>query len=215
MMGYKESLEINKSNNEKINRNKIVIKTSIIGILTNIFLVIFKIIVGLTSNSIAIILDAVNNLSDALSSKSPNKKHPFGYGRIEYITAMIISGIILYAGITSIIESIKKIIKPENPIYNTSTLIIIIMAIFVKVILGRYVVSQGKKINSSSLVASGSDALFDAILSTSVLISAIIFKLTNISLEAYVSVIISVIIIKAGIEMMQDTLNESITKAFG
>ncbi|MBR1482800.1 MAG: cation transporter [Ruminococcus sp.] len=202
-----------------VNRDKIIIRTSVIGILANVLLVIFKAAIGLFSNSIAVILDAVNNLSDALSSiitiigaklsgKLPDKKHPLGYGRIEYLSAMIVSGIVLYAGITSAVESVKKIIHPEKPDYSVVSLVIIAVAVAVKIVLGRYVKAQGKKVNSGSLVASGSDAMFDAILSASVLASAIVFMLTGISLEAYVGAVISLIIIKSGIGMMIETLNQ-------
>ena len=208
---------------ETINRDKIIVKTSIIGIVTNIFLVIFKATIGLLSNSIAVILDAVNNLSDALSSvitiigtklanKLPNKKHPLGYGRIEYMSAMLVSAIVLYAGITSVVESVKRIIHPEPSDYSIISLIIIAVAVVVKVLLGKYVKSQGKKVNSGALIASGADAMFDAILSASVLASAIIYFTTKVSLEAYVGVIISGVIIKAGIGMMSDTINDILGK---
>lgn len=203
----------------QMNRDGIIIRTSIIGIVTNIFLVAFKMFVGLISNSIAIILDAVNNLSDAMSSiitivgtklanKKPDKKHPMGYGRIEYLTAMIVAGLVLYAGITSLIESIRKIIHPETPDYATTSIIIISVAVVVKIVLGKFVKRQGEKVNSSALVASGSDAMFDAILSFSVLVSALIFIFTKISLEAYVGAAISLFIIKSGIGMLVETLNE-------
>ncbi len=206
-----------------MDREKVIIKTSVIGIAANIFLVIFKAAVGIMSNSIAIILDAVNNLSDALSSvitiigtklagKAPNKKHPLGYGRIEYLTAMIIAGIVLYAGITSLTESVKKVISPEEAKYSVATLIIIGAAVLVKLVLGKYVKSVGKKVNSSALVASGSDALFDAVLSASVLASALIFFFFGISLEAWVGLLISAFIIKSGIEMMIETLNDILGK---
>ena len=205
------------------NREKAIVKTSIIGIITNVFLAGFKAAVGLLSNSIAVTLDAVNNLSDALSSvvtiigaklgaKEPNKKHPLGYGRIEYLSSMIVAAIVLYAGLTSIVESVKKIINPETPDYSVVSLIIISVGIVVKLILGQYVKKQGKKHNSGALVASGSDALFDAILSSSVLASAIIFLIFDLSLEAYVGVIISGFIIKAGIEMMIETVNDILGK---
>lgn len=182
-------------------------------------LAVFKAVIGILSNSIAITLDAVNNLSDALSSiitvigtklagKLPDRKHPLGYSRIEYISAMIVSGIVLYAGITSEVESVKKIIHPEKPDYSIISLVIIAVAVIVKMILGRYVKAKGEQVNSGSLVASGSDAMFDAILSGSVLVSAIIYMLSGLSLEAYVGVIIAGFIIKAGIEMMIETLNE-------
>ena len=203
----------------QMSRDKVIIRTSIIGILANVLLAAFKAAVGIASNSIAVVLDAVNNLSDALSSiitiigtklagKLPDKKHPLGYGRIEYISAMIVSGIVLYAGITSAVESVKKIIHPEKPEYSVISLVIIAVAVVVKIVLGRYVKAKGEEVNSGSLVASGSDAMFDAILSASVLACAIIFMITGISLEAFVGAVISVIIIKSGVEMMIETLNE-------
>ncbi|MBO5986012.1 MAG: cation transporter [Lachnospiraceae bacterium] len=205
------------------NREKVIVKTSIIGILTNLFLVGFKAFVGLMSGSIAVILDAVNNLSDALSSvvtiigtklgaKKPDKKHPLGYGRIEYLSSMIVAALVLYAGLTALVESVKKIIKPQAADYNATAIIIISVAIVVKLLLGTYVKHQGKKVNSGALAASGSDALFDAILSSSVLASAIVFLIFHVSLEAYVGVVISAFIIKAGIEMMIETLNDIIGK---
>ena len=200
-------------------RSKVIVRTSFIGIAANILLAGFKAVIGLVSNSIAVVLDAVNNLSDALSSvitiigtklagRPADKKHPMGHGRIEYLSAMIIAAIVLYAGITSLIESIKKIIDPETADYSPVSLIIIGVAILTKIFLGRYVEKTGERVNSGSLIASGSDAMFDAILSASVLASAIIFLTAGVSLEAYVGVIISCFIIKAGIEMMIDTLGD-------
>ena len=202
-------------------REKTIIRTSVIGILANVLLAAFKAVIGIVSNSIAVTLDAVNNLSDALSSvitiigaklgsKEPDKKHPLGYGRIEYLSSMIVAAIVLYAGITSLVESVKKIIHPETADYSPISLIIIAVAIAVKLLLGAYVKKQGQKVNSGALIASGSDASFDAILSASVLASAIIYLASGISLEAYVGVVIAIFIIKAGIEMMMETLNDII-----
>ena len=200
-------------------RDKVIVRTSIIGIIANVFLAGFKAVIGLFANSIAIVLDAVNNLSDALSSvitiigtrlanKKPDKEHPLGHGRAEYLTAVVVAAIVLYAGITSLVESVKKIIHPETADYSTVGLIIIGAAIVVKLLLGQYVKKKGKEANSAALEASGSDALFDAILSASVLVSAIIFLTTGLSLEAWVGVIIAGFIIKAGIEMMMDTISD-------
>ena len=202
----------------KDNREKVVIRTSIISIISNIVLAGFKAFVGMLANSIAIISDAVNNLSDALSSiitivgtklagRAPDKKHPYGYGRIEYMTSLIVSAIVLCAGITALVESVKKIIHPELPDYSTITLIILIAGIIVKFILGIYVKKTGKKVNSDSLVASGSDAFNDALLSISVLASAIIYMIFNISLEAYVGVLLSIFIIKAGLELIKESVD--------
>ncbi len=199
-------------------RNKVIVRTSMIGIGANILLVISKAIVGILANSIAIILDAVNNLSDALSSvitivgtrlasKLPDKKHPFGHGRIEYLTGLLVAGIVLYAGIVSGVESVKKIINPVKPDYSMVTLVVIIMAIIVKLILGTYVKATGEKVNSTSLVASGKDALFDGVISVSVLVSALIYMIWGVLLEAYVGLLISAFIIKAGLEMIEETVS--------
>ena len=204
-------------------REKTIVRTSVVGIITNVFLVGFKAFVGFLSNSIAVILDAVNNLSDALSSvvtiigaklgaKQPDKKHPLGYGRIEYLSSMIVAALVLYAGITSFVESVKKIISPEEVKYGAVSIVIISVAVLVKIVLGLYVKKQGERVNSGALTASGSDALFDAILSASVLVSAVVFLIWGISLEAYVGVIIACFIIKAGIEIMIETLNDIIGK---
>lgn len=204
-------------------REKTIVRTSVIGVIVNVLLAGAKAAVGLIANSIAVILDAVNNLSDALSSvitiigaklagKKPDKKHPMGYGRIEYLSTMIIAAIVLYAGITSLIESVKKIIKPEAADYSAVSLIIIGAAVIVKVLLGTFVKRTGKKVGSGALVASGSDALFDAILSASVLVSAAVFLLFKVSLEAYVGAVISIFIIRSGIEMLKEALDEILGK---
>ena len=200
-------------------REKTIIKTSLIGIIANVFLAAFKAVVGLMSNSIAIVLDAVNNISDAgsslitivgtkLAGKDPDKKHPFGYGRIEYLSAMIISVIVLYAGITSFVESVKQIIHPETPDYNAVSLIIVAVAVVVKILLGRYVKGVGEKVNSDSLINSGEDATLDAVISASTLVAAGIFLIFHVSLEAWLGAIISLVIIKSGIEMLRDTVSQ-------
>ena len=202
-----------------MNREKTIIRTSIIGIIANVFLAAFKAVIGLMTHSIAIVLDAVNNISDAgsslitiigtkLAGKEPDKKHPFGYGRIEYLSAMIISVIVLYAGITSLVESIKQIIHPETPEYSTVSLIIVAVAVVVKILLGRYVKSVGKKVNSDSLINSGEDATLDAIISASTLIAAGIFLIFHVSLEAWLGAVISLVIIKSGVGMLKDTISK-------
>ena len=204
-----------------MNRDRLIVRTSVVGIVANLFLAGFKAVIGLISNSIAVKLDAVNNLSDAFSSvitiigtklanRQPDKEHPLGHGRTEYLSAMIVAAIVLYAGITSLVESVRKIIHPEAADYSVVSLVIIASAVVVKILLGNYVKAQGKKVNSGALIASGEDARFDAILSASVLASAIIFLLTGLSLEAWVGVVISGFIIKSGIEMMTETLDDII-----
>lgn len=202
----------------RADREKTIVRTSILGIVANVFLAIFKAIVGLSANSVAIVSDAVNNFSDALSSaitiigtklagKAPDKKHPMGYGRIEYFTALVVSAIVLYAGITTVVDSIKKIIHPEEVSYSIVSLIILGAAVVVKFVIGIYTKRKGKAVNSGSLVASGQDAFQDAILSISVMASAGIYMLWGIKLEAYVGAIIGLFIIKAGIEMIMEAIN--------
>ena len=150
-----------------------IVRTSVIGIVANVLLSALKAVVGLASNSIAVVLDAVNNLTDALSSivtiigtklagRKPDRQHPLGHGRYEYLSTLVIIAIVLYAGITALIESVRKIIWPEQPDYSTVTLVIIAAAVVVKLLLGRYVIAKGRACGSSSLAASGKDARWPA-----------------------------------------------------
>lgn len=202
-------------------REKEIIKVSIIGIIANLFLAAFKAAIGALTNSIAITLDAVNNLSDVLSSiitiigtriasRKPDKKHPLGHGRVEYLSAGLIAIIVLYAGITSLVESVKKILNPSEPEYTNIALIIVAVAVVVKLVLGSYVKSKGKKLNSDSLVASGEDARLDAVISASTVVAALIYIFWGVSLESYLAALISLVIIKAGYEMISETLSEII-----
>lgn len=200
-------------------RDKVITRTSIVGIVANLFLSAFKAVIGFLSHSIAIVLDAVNNLSDAassiitiigakLSKKEPDSKHPFGHGRVEYLSATVISILVLYAGITSFIESVKKILHPEEPDYSIISLVIIAVAVIVKILLGTYFIKKGKEVNSDSLVNSGKDARFDSIISASTIVGAVVFLLFGISIEAYLGVIISLYIIKSGYEMLSETISK-------
>ena len=202
-----------------MNRSQKIIRTSIIGIIANVLLATFKAVVGILASSVAIVMDAVNNLSDALSSvitiigtklseRPADREHPFGFGRIEYFSAIIIAVIVLSAGITSLIESVKKIFDPTEPSYTTVTLMVIVVAIIVKLMLGQYVKRQGQQLKSDALIASGSDALFDAVITLATLVSAGIMLLWHVSLDGILGALISVVIIKAGIEMLASPVNE-------
>lgn len=206
-----------------ISREKVIVRTSTLGIAVNVLLVIFKAMVGIISGSIAIVLDAVNNLTDAISSivtivgiklagKKADEKHPLGHGRIEYITTSVISIIIIYAGITSLVESVKKIIHPQEAKYTAVTLIVVAVAVVVKIVLGLFVKLRGKEVNSDTLAASGSDALFDSIISAATLVSAFIFMFTKVSTESWLGAVISLIIIKSGFEMISDAASQIIGK---
>ena len=219
-----EALSLSEVRNNSEFRDKKIIQTSIVGIVANVLLAVFKAVIGLMTNSIAIVLDAVNNASDVassvvtiigakLSKKEPDKAHPFGHGRVEYLSAMVIAVIILYAGVTSAVESIKKIISPDVPEYSTVSLIIVAVAVVVKIILGRYVKTVGVLVKSESLINSGTDASMDAVISASTLVAAVLYLNFKISVEAYLGVIISVFIIKAGIDMLKETLSHMLGEA--
>ncbi len=204
-----------------MDREKSIVKVSLQGIGMNLFLVIFKAIVGLIANSISIILDALNNFSDMisaiitiigakLSNKAPDKEHPFGHGRIEYFTAVAISLIVTGAGFMALRESIVKIFEPVKADYKISTLIVVIMAIIVKLLFAKHVKKAGEKLNSQSLIATGADAFMDAILGLSTLVGAIISIVWNLSIEGYIGAIISIFILKSAFEILRETINTMI-----
>lgn len=199
-------------------RGKEIVRVSVIGIVVNILLSISKAIVGFLTNSIAIMMDSLNYLSDSVSSiitiigtkialKTPDKEHPFGHGRVEYLASLIISIIIMYAGITAFIESIQYILKNQLPEYNTLSLIILAVSVVAKIILGEYYKSKGKKLKSDTLYNSGVDAKLDALVSIATIVSAVIYLTTKVSLEPYLALLISFIIIRSGFLMVKETVS--------
>ena len=214
---------------DEIKREKEIIKTSFIGLIANVLLVGFKAFVGFVAGSISIIMDALNNLTDALSSiitiigtklsnKRPNKKHPYGYGRIEYITSTLIAVLILFAGGMAIYESIKSIIdhfqKGTMPEFEIYSIVIIAVAIAVKVGIGLFFRRQSKKTDSEALDASGKDALFDSILSSSTLVGMLVAKFAGFYVEGYLGIIIGCFIIRSGIEVLKESLSSIIGNRF-
>ena len=206
-----------------MNREKVIIRTSIVGILGNVGLVAVKALIGFLAGSISIVMDAVNNLSDALSSvitiigtklsnKKPDKKHPYGHGRIEYITSLIIAVIVLVAGGSAIYESIRSLVEGTEAVYTNTSLIVISVAILVKVALGLFFRLMGKKTKSEALKASGVDALFDSLLSLSTLIGAIVAMFTNTYIEGYLGILIGLFIIKSGVEILLNALSSLVGK---
>ena len=202
-------------------RQKKIIKTSILGIVLNVLLATFKAIIGALVNSIAIILDAVNNFSyvmsavitiigTKLSNKKPDKQHPYGHGRIEYFTSVVISIIIMYAGVVAFRESFDKIIHPVEPNYTIPSMIIIGIAVVVKVFMGSHFKKVGEELDSDTLIATGLDATMDAVLSLSTLVAAIMSFMWGISSEGYLGVVISIIIIRSSVNMLKETIDNLI-----
>mgnify|MGYP003408958490 FL=1 len=211
------------------NRRKVISRTSVIGIITNILLAAFKALIGFMTGSIAITMDAVNNLSDAMSAfitvlgihlatRPADKEHPFGHGRTEYISALIVAFVVLYAGVSAMLESIRAIINPTKADYSIIALIVVSAAILVKIILGIYYKKVGTDVDSGALVNSGVDALNDAVISSMTLVAAIVYMGFKISVEPYLAAVISLMIIKSGVDMIKDTLStilgESTTSEF-
>ena len=204
-----------------MNREKTIVRTSVIGIIANVILSVLKAVIGFASGSIAIVTDAVNNLTDVMSSvitiigakvavKRPDKEHPLGHGRAEYISAAVISVLVIYAGVTAIIESVKKINNPGDISYGTVQIVILIMAVLVKVGLSIYVTAVGKKVDSDALVNSGKDALGDVLTSSATIVAAFVFIFAHISIEGFVGILIGFFIIKAGLDMLTETLGDII-----
>lgn len=204
-----------------MNRNNEIIKTSITAIIVNTILVGFKMVVGLLSHSIAIVNDAINNLTDALSStvtivgtkiagKMPDKKHPFGYGQVENLTSITIAVMVFVAGFTALREALNKITNPDDTVYSLPMMAVIVAAIITKLLLGRYVKNKGVKLFSEALIVSGTDAMYDSLISAGTLVAAIARYFWNWKIEAYVGVLISALIIKTSIEMLMNSLSEII-----
>ena len=203
------------------NRSKTILRTSFIGILANLGLVVLKAIVGLFAHSVAIIMDAVNNLSDALSSvitiigtklaqKKPDAKHPYGHGRVEYVTSLVIGVIIIVAGVSAIVESIISIVQRQTPEFSVVSAILIAVAVVVKIVLGFYFRYVGKKVNSEALKGSGIDALFDALLSFGTLVAIIVYLIWKVNIEGYIGAIIGLFMIKSGIDVLRHSLSSII-----
>ena len=200
-------------------RRKKIIGVSVIGIVANLLLGVLKAVLGLLSGSIALISDALNNITDSSSSlitivgtklaaKAPDKQHPFGHGRTEYLTSLLIGGIVFLTGFQSLISSVKAVFNKEDINTDITTVIIIIVTIAAKILLGTFTENSGKKLNSTALIASGADAKNDAVVSVVTLISTILYIYAKISVDGIAGVIISVFILKTAYEVLSDTIKK-------
>lgn len=190
----------------------------IIGILVNFLLFAIKLTVGLLSGSVAIMADAFNNLSDAASSiitivgfKMANKpadaEHPFGHGRIEYISAMIVAFMVMLVGLQFVKSSFQRIINPQPVIFELLPFILLLVSIFFKVWLSRFNKVVGDKINSSALKAAATDALGDVFTSSTVVLSFLISKFTTLPIDGYIGIIVALAIVYSGYSLIKETLS--------
>lgn len=191
---------------------------SAVGIAVNILLAVLKLVFGTLSGSISVTADAVNNLSDAgsqvismisfkIAAKPADRAHPFGHARIEYVASMIVSFLVLLVGYELAKESINKIIHPADADFGTAVIIVLAVSVAAKVWLGISGKRMAKKINSSVISATASDSLSDAIATSAVLVSAIVCRLTGLMTDAYMGVAVSVVILIAGIKILNETKN--------
>ncbi len=204
-----------------MDRNQIIIRTSAVGIAANLGLCAVKFAIGFASRSQAVITDAANNLGDALGSvitiagtklseKKPDRTHPFGYGRVEYMTSIIVAFLVLYVGVQSFFESVRAIFVPQPADFSITSLIILAAALGVKLILGLWTRSKGRSIRSAALEASGTDALSDSMLSGAALVSALLVHFANIDLSAWLGLLIALYIICSGIQLMKHPVDSLI-----
>ncbi len=209
-------------------RQKYGTVSAIIGISTNILLSVMKLIIGVLTGSVAIMADALNNLSDAgsaivslvsfkLSAKPADRNHPFGHARIEYIASMIVSFLILLVGFEMLTDSIGIIFglsESQTPTFSLLSLIILGVSVFVKLALSVFYRKIGKKISSSVILASSTDSFFDCISTLAVLISSIVIKYTDYAMiDAAVGLLVSLLILYAGIRTLNETKNSLLGEA--
>ncbi|MBE6087588.1 MAG: cation transporter [Clostridium beijerinckii] len=205
-------------------RNSYGMLGGIIGIVVNIILFIIKLSVGLIVSSIAIMADAFNNLSDAasslitilgfkLSNKPADREHPFGHGRIEYLSALIVAFMVMVVGLQFIKSSFERIVNPSPVIFELVSFILLIVSIFFKIWLSRFNKFVGEKINSSALKASSADALGDVFTTTCVAISFLASKFTSFPIDGYIGMFVALFIVYAGFNLVKDTINPLLGEA--
>lgn len=199
-------------------RSRRILHTSLAGVGANVALALAKAFVGLVAHSVAIVLDAVNNLSDALSSvitivgmrvasKPADREHPFGHGRAEYLTAIVIAALVMGAGISSLWESVRKVGEPSSTSYEAPMLLVIGLAVAVKAVLSWAYRRVGQATRSDALLASAADARFDVLISLGTLASAAISMAGGPDLDAYLGIVIAVVIVKGGWDLLMAPVN--------
>ena len=206
--------------NESFSRNREMIRCNLIGMAVNFVLSVTKFIIGTTANSYAVVLDGINSLFDLISSffiiifsrlveRRADKEHPFGYGRLEYMCSVLITALIMFIGIRSIIEAVENIVNPpEEPSYSVIVVLVMSISLVVKVVFGSLMKKKGEELKSESMIMNGTDNLSDAYVAASVLMSIIIYKLFGIVIENYLCIVISLLILKAGVGMLKETMNK-------
>lgn len=191
--------------------------TSVVGILCNVLLFAGKLAVGMVMRSVSVMADAFNNLSDAASSvigfvgvkmagKPADREHPFGHGRIEYIAALVVAFLVIQVGLTFFKSSLDKIRHPEDLSFDLVSMLILTASVAVKLWLGRFNKALGKRINSSVMQAAAADALGDVVTTLATMGSILFFHFTQINIDGFVGLLVSLVVMWAGIGIARDTL---------
>ena len=202
--------------NDLVVRGKYGVLSGLVGIVTNLILCSIKIFAGLISGSLSIMADGINNLSDAgssivtmvgfkLATLPPDEEHPFGHERIEYISGMIVAFIIVIIGLSLLKSSIEKIINPTPVDANVYVYIILVSSILLKLWQGMFNRKVGKKINSTAILATAQDSLNDVISTFVVLVGIIVSILTSLNIDGYLGILVSLFILKSGIDLVRET----------
>lgn len=197
---------------------------SIVGIICNIFLFLVKLVVGLMVHSVSVMADAFNNLSDAgsslisfvgvkIASKPADEEHPFGHGRMEYISALIVSFLVLEVGFTFLKDSISKIKSPEAIRFQMVSVVILLLSICVKLWLGLFNRKLGKKIDSKVMIAVFTDSMGDVLTTTATIVSLLFFHFTEINIDGIVGIGVALVVMWAGVGIAKDTLEPLLGEA--
>ena len=200
-------------------REGVITAVSALGIAVNLLIAAAKVVLGLFASSIAIVSEGVNNASDAMTSvltlvgsrlagKHPDAKHPFGYGRVEYLTSLVIAGLILFTGIEMLTSSVRLIFEPSELNVSVQALVVVAVSALIKFFLGVFTVSAGRRSGSGALVGVGLDCRNDSFISVVTILSAVIFIVSGVSVDAYVGVLMSLLVVKAGFDVLRDTVSE-------
>lgn len=200
-------------------REGAVVTVSALNILVNLISAAVKVVIGMAVSSIAIVSEGVNNATDSatslitivgtkLSAKHPTEKHPFGFGRIEYLTSLLIAVLILFTGAELMESSIKLIFAPQEMSISYVTMAIIAVSAILKLLLGTFTIKEGKRVDSSSLAALGTECRSDSVVSVITLVTALVFLVFRVNLDAYAGIIMALIVLKAGLEVLKETLSD-------
>jgi len=206
-----------KQTNKQSVRTAYGVLASVVGIICNVFLFAVKLIIGMMIQSISVMADGFNNLSDAASSiisfvgvkiagRPADKEHPFGHGRVEYVSALLVAFLVIEVGINCFKSSFSKIMNPEVILFRPVLVIILLISVFVKVWLAYFNLKLGKRINSNVMRATAADAKGDVFITLATIISILVGEFTGLAIDGYTGIAVSIFVLISGYKIAKDTL---------